>query len=136
MGHLRSFINTAWSSNMAANERPKNDPPQRNIHMANSARPTRSCSVASRAGAIPRIHAETWCEPNRCTKYSRVPDSHSAHSRADEEYKSEATEAWITQKRCSMSERSNRHSRQRFHTGKHDEQEGRYFLRYIHAPST
>src|SRR5215469_1722664 len=104
--------------------------------MANSARSTRGCSVASRAGAIPRIYAETRCYPNRCTKYSRVPDSHSAHSRDDEEYKSEATEAWITQKCCSMSERSNRHSRQRFHTGKHDEQECRYFLRYIHAPST
>src|SRR5712692_1928504 len=46
--------------------------------MAKSARSTQSCSVASRAGAIPRIHAQTRRQAKGCTVYRGLPDPHSA----------------------------------------------------------
>src|ERR1700722_13930306 len=46
--------------------------------MAKSARSTRNYSVASGAGAIPRIHAEKGRQPKDGTVYRALPDSHRA----------------------------------------------------------
>src|SRR5258706_624388 len=51
--------------------------------MAKSARSTRNCSVASGAGAIPRIHAEKGRQAKGCTVYRGLPDSHRAPPRND-----------------------------------------------------
>ena len=51
---------------------------RRNIIMAKSARSTQNCSVASGAGAIPRIHAEKGRQAKGCTVYRGLPDSHRA----------------------------------------------------------
>src|SRR5580704_10687781 len=56
---------------------------RRNIIMAKSAHSTQNCSVASRAGAIPRIHAEKGRQAKGRTVYRGLPDSHRAPPRND-----------------------------------------------------
>ena len=63
---------------ISSQERETDESLRRNIIMAKSARSTRNCSVASGAGAIPRIHAEKGRQAKGCTVYRGLPDSHRA----------------------------------------------------------
>jgi hypothetical protein len=68
---------------ISSKEREADESLRRNIIMAKSARSTQNCSVASGAGAIPRIHAEKGRQAKGCTVYRGLPDSHCAPPRND-----------------------------------------------------
>src|SRR5580704_1789706 len=68
---------------ISSEERKTDESLRRNIIMAKSAHSTQNCSVASRAGAIPRIHAEKGRQAKGRTVYRGLPDSHRAPPRND-----------------------------------------------------